>query len=176
MKLLAFIFAFVVPILTSAAGDPADLDPNLAPLKPFLGSWRGEFKRSTPENPMIDVALWERALNGKAVRILHSVNDGIYGGETLITWDESKKSIVYHYFTTAGFQTKGTMKVTGRKLECHELVAGSGADGATEVKSTMELKDDGTMESAAKYLKNAEWVPGHEVKYRKVEGVKPVFK
>ena len=62
---------------------------------------------------MVDLALWERALNGKAVRVLHSINEGMYGGETLITWDAEKKTIVYHYFSTAGVQTRGTMKVEG---------------------------------------------------------------
>jgi len=175
MRTIAVTAAILATLITTFAADSGDLDPNLTPLKPFLGSWRGEFKRSTPENPLIDTALWERALNGKAIRILHSINDGTYGGETLMTWDDSKKSIVYHYFTTAGFQTKGTAKISGKKIECHELVSGN-ADGATEVKATMELKDDGTMESSAKYLKNGEWVQGHEVKYKKADGAKPVFK
>ena len=170
---ITFLLLILIPVL---AAEPGELDPNLASLKPFLGGWRGEFKRSTPENPLIDTALWERALNGKAVRILHSINDGNYGGETIVTWDESKKSIVYHYFTTAGFQTKGTMKIAGKKLECHELVSGANAESASEVKSTMELKDDGTMESSAKYLRNGEWVQGHEVKYKRTAGAKPVFK
>ena len=175
MRTIALTAAILATLITTFAADSGDLDTNLTPLKPFLGSWRGEFKRSTPENPLVDTALWERALNGKAIRILHSINDGTYGGETLMTWDDSKKSIVYHYFTTAGFQTKGTAKISGKKIECHELVSGN-ADGATEVKATMELKDDGTMESSAKYLKNGEWVPGHEVKYKKADGAKPVFK
>jgi hypothetical protein len=174
MRILALLTLLLAANLFAA--DPAELDSNLAPLKPFLGSWRGEFTRATPENPMIDTALWERALNGKAIRVLHSITDGVYGGETLITWDESKKSIVYHYFTTAGFQTKGTMKVTGKRLGCHEIVSGSNAESATEVKSTMEIQEDGTMQSSAKYLKNGEWVPGHEVKYKRADGAKPAFK
>jgi hypothetical protein len=172
-----FALFLLAAVVATFGADPGELDPNLAALKPFLGSWRGEFKRSTPENPLVDTAVWERALNGKAVRILHSINDGTYGGETLVTWDEAKKSIVYHYFTTAGFQTKGTMKISANKLECHEVVTGSGAEGAAEVKSTMELKEDGQiMESNAKYLKNSEWVQGHEVKYKRSDGAKPLFK
>ncbi len=81
---------------------------------PLLGkTWKGEFKESTPEKPLIDVSRWERALNGQAVRVVHSVNDGVYGGETLITWDAKKKSLAYWYFTTAGFRTEGTMKHEG---------------------------------------------------------------
>lgn len=90
MRIILLVSILLATFITTSAADTGDLDPNLAPLKPFLGSWRGEFKRSTPENPLVDTALWERALNGKAIRILHSINDGTYGGETLMTWDDAK--------------------------------------------------------------------------------------
>src|SRR5215470_1937995 len=90
---------FVLALLTaplSLAGSPDQLDEPLKPFAPLIGkTWKGEFKKSTPENPLFDVSRWERALNGKAVRVLHSVNDGIYGGETLITWDANKKTLAY---------------------------------------------------------------------------------
>ena len=153
----------------------AELDEKLQPLKPFLGKWRGEFKGSTPEKPTIDISHWERALNGKAVKIIHSINDGAYGGETFVTWDEAKKSLVYHYFTTAGFMTKGTMRVDGKKLECHEHVTGS-ANGATEVKSIYELREDGTIHSAATYFKDGNWDQGREVTYKPAPNARPLFR
>lgn len=175
MKALIQLCVLLLAVVHSFGGDSAQLDGNLEGLKPFLGSWRGEFKGSSPEKPVVDVALWERALNGKAVRIVHSINDGAYGGETFVTWDPEKKSLVYHYFTTAGFMTKGTMKVNGKTLECHELVTGS-AEGASEVKSTYELRDDGTIHSAAKYFKNGNWDQGRQVVYKAAPGAKPVFR
>lgn len=175
MKNVALVMLALVTTLATVGAEQGSLDANLQPLQPFLGSWRGEFKGSTPEKPMIDVSFWERALNGKAVRVIHSINEGSYGGETFITWDAEKKGIVYHYFTTAGFQTKGTMQVDGKKLVCHELVTGS-AGGATEVKATYELREDGTLQSKANYLKNGSWEEGREVTYKRAEGVKPVFK
>src|SRR2546430_16124359 len=99
------------------------LDPRLEALRPLLDkTWRGEFANSKPEKPTIDVMRWERALNGKAVRVLHSVNDGVYGGETIIRWDENKQAVTYHYFTTAGFMTAGTMSFKDGKVVTHELV------------------------------------------------------
>src|SRR5262245_33334512 len=57
------------------AAEAESLDEHLAPLRPFLGkTWKGEFKNSTPEKPRFDISRWERALNGKAVRVVHSVN------------------------------------------------------------------------------------------------------
>ena len=157
------------------AAETGTLDPNLEVLRPFLGNWRGEFKNSTPENPVVDISSWERALNGKAIRILHSINDGAYGGETLVTWNAEKKSIVYHYFSTADFQTRGTMKMEGKKILCHETVSGS-ADGITEVKATVELRDDGTMSVDSTYLKNGNWEPGRSTIYKRADGARPVFK
>jgi hypothetical protein len=81
------------------------------PFLPFTGkTWKGEFASSTPEKPIFDVSRWEFVLNNQAVRVLHSVNQGEYGGETLIMWDTSRSCLSYWYFTTAGFFTQGTMK------------------------------------------------------------------
>lgn len=175
MRNVALIVSLLVSFASVSGAEERSLDENLQALQPFLGNWRGEFKASSPEKPIVDVALWERALNGKAVRILHSINEGAYGGETLVTWDAKSKTIVYHYFTTAGFQTKGTMKIDGKKLVCHELVMGN-TEGTTEVKSTIELPDENTMHTSAKYFKNGTSEQGREVTYRRVSDVQPVFK
>src|SRR5687767_527764 len=120
----AFVSLFIV--LAGAAAYGADaLAKELEPLRPFIGkTWKGHFNTSPPEKPKIDVAKWERALNGQAVRILHSVNDGSYGGETIIMWNRKNQRLEYHYFTTAGFTTHGTMKVEGKKLITRETVTG----------------------------------------------------
>jgi len=176
MKTLAFaVTAVVVTTIVEAADAPA-LDEHLEPLRPLLGkTWRGEFKNSKPENPTIDVARWERALNGKAVRVLHSINDGVYGGESIIQWDQEKKQIVYHYFTTAGFFTTGTMAYTDGKFISHEKVTG-GANGVTEVRGTTELRPDGTMLSKAEYLKNGEPAGNREVIYKEDPKAEVKFK
>jgi hypothetical protein len=165
-----------LPIATIAGGEPDSLIPQLEPLRPFLGkTWRGEFRNSTPANPMIDVSRWERALNGTAVRVLHSMNDGSYGGETLLTWDKEKETLVFHYFTTAGFQTTGTMKVTEGRFTSHEVVKGD-AKGVTEVKATGEVRPDGTMIAKSEYLRDGKWVPGHEITYREDPAARVLFR
>lgn len=143
-----------------------NLSEPLAPLAPFVGkTWKGEFVDSTPEKPMYDVSRWERALNGQAIRVLHSVNDGEYGGETIFYWDREKQQLVFHYFTTAGFFTQGTIEVKDGKMISREAVTGN-ANGITEVEATGELLPDGRMRSTARYLQNGAWVPGHEILYR----------
>src|SRR5689334_21090812 len=106
-----------------------NLIEQLEPWRKMLGTWRGELKGGG-----VDVLQWERALNGQAIRILHSVNDGAYGGEVIVTWDAEKNAVTYHYFTTAGFRTVGTMKFEDGKVKAHETVTGS-AGGVTEVRS-----------------------------------------
>lgn len=175
----AAVATFALVLVVSprlVAADKEPLHEKLEPLRPFLGkTWRGEFKNSTPEKPQVDVSHWERALNGQAIRILHSINNGVYGGESLVFWDAGKKEIVYYYFTTAGFFTTGVMTIEGTKVTSRETVTGS-ADGVTEVKATTELKSDGTMHTESKYLKKGEWVPGHGAVYHEAPGAKVLFK
>jgi len=170
MKISTFISVATVCSVFAGLGLKAEeagkLDKELEPLRPFLGkTWRGEFKSSTPEKPMVDVAHWERALNGKAVRVMHSVNDGVYGGESIIRWDAEKKTLVYHYFTTAGFMTTGTMTVSGTVFTTVEKVTG-GTGAATEVHATTELRPDGMMVCKAEYLKDGKPSGNREVTYK----------
>ena len=152
------------------------LDPRLEPLRPFLEkTWKGHFKNSTAEKPVVDVARWERALNGKAVRITHSINNGSYGGESIVMWDTKKQAVGYHYFTTAGFMTMGTMTFTNGKVLTHEIVTGS-SGGVTEVKATTEMRSDGTFIVKNEHLKSGEWTPGRETIYREDPSAKVVFK
>jgi len=163
-------------VLAAAAETPGSLDPNLEALRPLINkTWKGEFKDSKPDKPTIDIARWERALNGKAVRLLHSINEGVYGGETLFVWDEKKKAVAYYYFTTAGFMTIGTLTVKDAKIITNESVSGS-AEGITEVRGTSEIRPDGTFYVKTEYLKNGEWLPGHEVAYREAPDAKVVFR
>jgi hypothetical protein len=176
IRIPILIFATTFAALSLKAADTPSLDEHLEPLRPLLGkTWRGEFKGSKPENRMIDVARWERALNGKAVRVTHSVNEGAYGGESVIQWDKEKKQVIYFHFTTAGFYTTGTMAYTDGKFVTYEKVSGS-TNGVTEVRATTELRPDGTLLTKAEYLKNGEPAGGREVVYKEDPKAEVKFK
>ena len=146
------------------------LNQHLEPLRPFVGkTWRGEFADSTPDKPKVDVSKWEAALGGNAVRILHSVNDGEYGGETMIVWDDSEQSLVYFYFTNSGFYTRGSMTVDDGHYVTRETVVGS-AGGVTDVKSTSHITPDGRMRITSQYFSNGTWVEGQEIMYHHDDG------
>ena len=121
------------------------------------------------------MARWERALNGKAVRVLHSINDGAYGGESIVRWDKESKQLVYHYYTTAGFMTSGTMTINDGKIVAVEKVLGN-ANGVTEVRSTTELRADGTMLTKAEYLKEGQPSGGRETLYKEDPTAEVKFK
>ena len=173
LSVLAFCLA---AISSSSLAEDAPLNSHLEPLRPLLGkTLKGVFKNSKPDKPVVDRSRWERALNGQAVRFLHSINDGAYGGETLFIWDKDKKSIVFYYFTTEGYMTTGTMEVKDGKILTHEDVKGE-AGGVTEVRGTSEILKDGKFHVRAEYFKNGEWSLGHEVTYEEDPGAQVLFK
>jgi hypothetical protein len=161
--------------LSVRSAEPA-LESHLEPFRPLLEkTWKGQFKDSKPEHPTVDVAHWERALNGTAVRVTHSINDGLYGGEILMFWNDRKQQLEYYYFTTAGFMTTGTVRFEQGKFITHEYVSGS-KEGTTEVHGTSELSPDGGFHVKSEYLKNGQWVAGHEVTYREALSAKVIFR
>lgn len=139
----------------AAASPAAPLRDELAALRPYVGkTWKALVNA---EKKQYDVSRWEAALGGRVVRILHSVADGAYGGESIVRWDPVAKEIVYDYFTTASFTTHGKMTVPAPgRLECHETVRGD-AGGIAEVKATMELLPDGRMKVTSRLLRGGAW-------------------
>lgn len=174
--LLVLIVSAFVASLTLAQGETVTIHEKLKPLQPFIGkTYRGVFKNPKGNKPMIDVMRYERALNGQAIRVLHSVNDGEYGGESIIFWDTTQKQVVYYYFTTAGFFTHGAYTVEGNKFIAQEYVTGSTTD-ITQVKSISELSPDGKIKMTSSYLKGDVWEPGHEILYEESATSQVIFR
>lgn len=162
------------------ATEPAPDNPGLAEplqaLAPFVGkTWRGEFADSTPEAPKWDVQHWERILNGQGIRITHSLNEGEYGGESILYWDATRQTLAYWYFTTAGFMTQGTMVAGEKQFSTREVITGD-ANGVTEVEGLGIRKRTGEWVNRTRYLQNGEWVEGHSITYREAPGLMPVFR
>jgi len=160
--------AAVLVLSVVAAAREVELEEHLKPFEFLLGNtWKGTFSDSTPENPMVDVARWEAILDGKVLRGSHSLNQGSYAGETMLIWDAKKNSLVYFYFTNAGFYTQGTMKLEKGRIVGHEYVTGH--ESITEVKAEMTPLKAGGYMVVSSYLSGGEWVTGHEAVYEAVE-------
>ena len=163
-------------ILVHPALHAQALDEHLAMFEPLVGkTWKGKLGEPGSDSEAWDVSRWERALNGKAVRILHSVNDGQYGGETLIFWNREKERVEFYYFTTAGFFTTGTIEGEAGMFTAHEYVTGN-ANGITEVRSRSEILPDGRLKGTSEYFKDGEWVPGHAIVYNEAPDAEVIFK
>lgn len=175
------LFLFLITIIATGAGLSAeskkiDLIKPLEKFKSIINkTWSSKFKDPKSGKSMVDVQRWDRALNGTAIRVFHSLNNGEYGGETIITWDQTEKTIIYHYFTTAGFMTRGKMKTEGRKVIFTEKVKGN-AGGITEVKGIFELLDKSSMNMESHFLKDGKWVKQMKVTYIETPEAKVVFK
>lgn len=160
MKASKLLLVAIILSTLCHAEETGSLHPKLEAFRPLLGKvYSTEFPNSTPEKPIRDVVKYERALNGQAIRSFHSINGGAYGGETIIRWDESSGSLVYHYFTTQGFMTSGTMEIEAGKYTAFEEVTGN-ADGTTAVRSSGVFTAEQIVVSS-EYLTNGEWVEGH---------------
>jgi hypothetical protein len=180
LRLGVFSSTLLLALSLQAADEPAktstSLDPHLEPLRPLLDkTWKGTFASSKPDKPTVDVMRWERALNGRSLRVLHSINEGSYGGETIYRWDKEKQAVTYYYFTTAGFMTTGTMTFADGKFITHELVSGN-SGGTTEVKAISELRPDGTFVVKTEHRANGEWKPGRETVYHEAPDAKVIFR
>lgn len=170
---LSVVLLLAAPI--SAAQVPT-LSAELEPLRPYIGkTWRGVL--SQPGQPeTIDISRWERALNGTAIKITHSVNQGEYGGETMLFYDKNKQSLVYYYFATAGFYTHGTMSIDQKNqvLTAEETVENN-ANGITKVRSSSQLSAT-TLRTSSEYLQQGKWVAGHSAVYTEAPQATVIFR
>ena len=114
-------------------------------------------------------------MNGQAVRVTHSVNDGKYGGESILMINPRTKGVEFYYFTTAGFFTHGTVAFEGAKIITHEEVTGN-EEGTTETQATTELLRDGRMRVKTRYFKKGQWEDGRDMTYEVTPGAEVVFR
>ncbi len=165
----------LIPLASSRkTAAPPTLNEHLKVFEPLLGkTFRGEFPDSTPDMPKFDVSHWERAMNGQAVRILHSVNDGAYGGESIIMWTRPR--------TRSTIGTSPRWLLHRRNDGCQwaswtsiEKVTGN-ANGITEVRATSTLSAEGDLLVSSKYLSNGAWEKGHELHYKPAPNAKVIF-
>ena len=168
---------FLLPALIVSAQTKSEppLSDHLIEMKPFIGNtYKGNFINSTKENPMIDIISFERALNGNAVKVTHSVNNGEYGGETMVMWNSEKEGLQSWYFTSAGSLTIQNVQIKKDAFICIEDVAGN-KNGITKVKTIIEVLHGNQIQKRTKYLMNNLWKDGSEIIYNKVNDLKPVF-
>ena len=71
------IIILILGLLIGENHEMNNLSEHLKPFEPYINkTFKGEFANSTKEKPVFDISRWERILNGMAIKITHSVNDG----------------------------------------------------------------------------------------------------
>lgn len=134
-----------------------------APFLPLIGkTWRGA---AVGQEGVEDVMRWDWAVGGRAVRVTHAVNGGVYGGETLIFPDKDSGQLIFHYFTTGGFHTTGVIRPTGPgALEIDETV--HGADTIEVLKSRGTFGPDGVYRTRSLVERDGAWTEFGGFDYR----------
>jgi hypothetical protein len=152
-----------VPAMAQPAPAPTAAAGTYAPFAPMIGkTWRGT---GTGAEAVEDIQTWDWAVGGHAVRIVHSVNGGAYGGETLIFHDKDSGDYIFHYFTSGGFHTTGTIKPSAPgTFEIAETV--HGVDGLDALRSTGVLGEDGVYRVRSSVEKDGAWTEVGGFDYR----------
>lgn len=151
-------------------------DSVLAGFEPFLNKiYKGYFLEDGKPTKSYDTFYWEKILNGNAIRGMHSVNDGVYGGETIFRYDAVSGTIQFYYFTTAKFMTLGTVAFEGDVMITEEKVEGN-EDGVTQVRAETRILSDGRVHVKSQIMKKGEWTFGHEIYYTESPNEQVKFK
>lgn len=147
--------------------------PPMKPFEAFAGKvLRGE--GTGPDGkPIVDIAEWSFILGGRALQSTHRLENGTYGGRTIFFFDEGSEDYVFHYFTTAGFHTTGTIELTEGGFSAVEKVIGH--ETFAEVRSVMTLDGDTATVSSVHVTKDGKTSQGDGMVYRVIDGPPPRF-
>ena len=166
---LAALLLWIAPAVAPQEPPPpaahvAADDALLAAFDPLVGQiWRGA---SITDPGVIDEITFERTAGGRAIRSVHTVNGGVYTGDTLITFDRESGRLISFYATNGGFHTTGHIRVLGPgQFEFLQVV--HGLDGVTEVRAQTTLTD-GVYRIRSQHLINGEWVETGGFDYRPI--------
>lgn len=157
MRLVLFLVLIAPATAQTWAPDPA-----LAALAPLVGeTWQSTFE--SDGQTVTDVSRFEWAMRGHALRNIHALGGGAYGGETLV-WAEGD-SLRFVYVTSGGFTTSGSGFIRDDgALVAEEAVVGN-EDGIDRVRSVSFVDADGLLQTVAEYRQRGEWSPGRTATY-----------
>lgn len=146
------------------------------PMAPFAAlagkAWRGQGVGPNGQ-PIVDIARYEMILGGRAFQSTHRLEDGSYGGRTVIFYDEGAKKHIFHYFTTAGFHTTGEIAPTDTGFVAVEKVEGH--PEFVEVRSEAFFEDGVIRVVSSHVAKDGTASEGEELIYREIDDPGPLY-
>lgn len=155
---MRLLLALLAPTLAAQSWPP---DSALAALAPLVGEpWQATFE--VDGQTVTDVSRYEWAMRGHALRNVHTLSDGGYGGETLI-WAEDD-SLRFVYVTSGGFTTSGAGIVReDGALVVEEAVAGH--PEIDRVRSVSVVDADGQLQTITEMRRGGTWEPSRTATY-----------
>ena len=123
--------------------------------------------------PIVDIARYEMILGGRAFQSTHRLEDGSYGGRSIFFYDEGAQQYVFHYFTTAGFHTTGSIEMTDTGFTSVEKVEGH--ETIVEVRSEMIFSEEEIRVLPSYVGKDGAVSAGAERIYRPIDDPGPLF-
>ena len=129
--------------MSGPRGQAEDLISELELLRPFIGTWMGEF-RDDAENPEVHTT-WTPILDGQAVREAKTVPEAAgFAAEGTYYYDRQAGAISYLSVTNNGYVSRGRMAFDG------ELFVQTGTQIAPDstvrsTRGTYRFRDDGTL-------------------------------
>lgn len=173
MRILAAVaFAFASLGVAAAEDKPAAYEPMAFFAKLAGKAWRGE--GTGPDGkPVVDIARYEMILGGRAFQSTHRLENGSYGGRTIIFYDEGAKKHIFHYFTTAGFHTTGEITPTDTGFTAVEKVEGH--PEFVEVRSEAFIEAGVMRIETSHVTKDGESTQGDGLVYREIDDPGPLY-
>jgi hypothetical protein len=154
--------------VSRSASQVDELAPELQFLRPFVGTWVGEFQDAS-ERPTIH-RTWTPILSGQAIKETRTVPDVGFEAQSLFYFDRAAGVVSYLGITDNGYVSRGQIASDG------EVVTQSGEqirpDSSTySIRVTFRFTDEGTMVNQLYNLDDGEWRIGHSVIYTANGGV-----
>ncbi len=154
-------------------GAHTDYDP-MKPFERFAGQTLiGE--GTGPDGASItDIAQWRFILGGRALQTTHRIKGSDYGGRTIFFFDEGAREYIFHYFTTAGFHTTGTIEVIDDGFKSSEKILNH--PRFTEVRTMITFDGDTIIVRSTHIDKEGTaGAPENQLIYRPYDGAGPQF-
>ena len=123
-----------------------------------------------------DYQKWVWIEEGDAILISHALEDGSYGGDTIVRTTDDPEELVYEYVTNAGFITTGSFRLDHEAGTWTSLELVEGDSPVTQVESKGVMNADGTMRMTSRYLTAEGWQEGHGFIYRRTYDPLPELK
>jgi hypothetical protein len=145
-----------------------DLCPELEILRPFVGTWTGEFQDAT-ERPAI-VRTWTPILGGQAIRETRTVSEAGFEAESIFYYDRKAGVVAYLGMTNNGYVSRGQFAFDGAVFTQSGEQTGPDAS-AHSIRVTFRFTEEGTLVNQLYNWENGGWRIGHSVVYTANGGV-----